>query len=151
MWRTALGVVLLMILHNSAGAEEKIVVNLHWITDTQGCKVWDSLPTGGEAVNWSGPCVDGYADGKGKLTWYFGGSVHSTYEGEMQGGHYAGHGVQVWPTGARYDGGWKDDRADGKGTYRSATGEVCSGVWVNGCFQGGRCAHGVGASQCPPR
>ncbi len=150
MWKTALGVVLLVVSLSGASAQTRIEVNLHWITDSNGCKIWDTLPSGNERVTWSGGCKDGYAEGKGTLTWYVNGRRHGLYEGELQGGHYAGRGTQVWSTGARYEGEWQEDRAEGQGTYRAADGEICSGVWRDGCFQG-KCGWTVGNPQCPAK
>lgn len=137
----------LVLACGAAAAQQSIVINLHWITDTRGCKIWDSAPVAGESVSWTGPCPDGYADGEGTLTWYIDGQPHSTYRGELQGGHYAGRGVQTWPDGSRYDGEWSNDRADGQGTYRSVT-ETCAGAWVNGCFKSGPCSRSIGAPDC---
>lgn len=132
-----------------AGAQNQIEITLHWITDSHGCKVWDSQPSAHESVTWSGSCVDGYAEGKGTLAWFIAGKPYGTYEGELKGGHYDGEGTQIWPSGARYDGDWKDDRANGHGIYRNPLGEVCSGKWLNGCFQDGGCNHSVGTAKCP--
>jgi len=150
MWQTALAFGFFIISSIRADAQQQIQITLHWITDSNGCKVWDSLPSPNESVTWSGMCKDGYADGKGTLTWFVSGRPYGTYDGELKGGHYDGRGTQIWPTGSRYDGEWKADRAHGHGTYRSTQGEICSGVWVDGCFQGGGCTHSVGVSKCPP-
>ena len=149
MWKP-ISIAVLVMLSRGAQAQQRVEVNLHWITDKNGCKVWDSVPTLGETVSWSGPCVDGYAEGKGTLIWYLRGERHSTYQGEMKAGHYEGHGTQFWPDGTRYDGEWSNDRAEGKGTYQAASGEVCAGVWIDGCFQGA-CNNTVGNPRCPER
>lgn len=163
MWKLAVMAAILAILPAAAGAQQQpskpqpkddfskqIVISLHWITDSHGCKVWDSKPAPNESVTWTGGCTDGYASGKGKLTWFVAGRPSGTYEGEMQGGHYEGQGTQIWSTGSRYDGAWRNDRADGYGTYRSVDGDVCTGIWVNGCMQGGGCRHSIGVPTCPP-
>jgi hypothetical protein len=149
MGRVALVVLLFVVSTVTAEAQQRLQINLHWITDAKGCKVWDSMPGPNESVTWTGPCLAGYAEGKGKLTWFLNGRPHSTYEGEMMSGHYNGKGIQIWPTGARYEGNWKDDRADGHGTYHAVNGDVCSGEWHNGCFKGVSCNHSVGATVCP--
>jgi hypothetical protein len=148
MRKTLVGMALLFLLPIAAASQQRIEVNLHWITDVNGCKIWDSRPSPGETVSWSGGCEGGYAEGKGILVWYERGQLHSTYDGELRGGHYEGRGTQVWPTGDRYEGEWRGDRAHGQGTYRSASGAVCSGAWVGGCFQGD-CSYSVGAPKCP--
>ena len=150
MSKAALGAVFFIIWSNGVQAQQRIEINLHWITDSNGCKVWDSLPSANETVTWSGPCKDGFAEGSGTLVWFVDGRQHGIYEGEMHGGHSAGRGTQTWSTGARYEGKWQDDRADGQGTYRAADGEVCAGTWRNGCFQGA-CGWTVGNPQCPAK
>ena len=41
-----------------------------WIADNKtGCKVWNSNPQANESIEWTGGCVDGYADGYGILQW----------------------------------------------------------------------------------
>lgn len=112
MWKVLLAPAFLMMSPIEADAQQPIKITLHWITDSHGCKVWDSLPSPNESVTWTGPCVDGYADGKGRLSWFVNGRPYGTYEGELKGGHYDGHGMQIWPTGSRYDGEWKEDRAN---------------------------------------
>jgi len=149
MRKTALALAILAVATVRADAQKQIQITLHWITDAHGCKVWDSQPSANESVTWSGQCVDGFADGKGKLAWFISGKPYGSYEGELKAGHYDGEGSQVWPSGARYDGTWKDDRANGHGIYRNPQGEVCSGMWLNGCFQGAGCNHSVGTPKCP--
>jgi hypothetical protein len=122
-----------------------------WITDTHGCKVWDSTPAPNETVTWTGACVDGLANGNGILVWYENGQPTETYNGQLTMGHYHGYGTQVWQNGDSYTGDYKNDQADGQGTYRTHSGEAFSGEWINGCLQGGsrRMAVGVPLSQCP--
>lgn len=42
-----------------------------------------------------------------------------------------GKGVLIWPDGSRYDGYWKDDRANGRGRLIHADGDVYEGEWLN--------------------
>ena len=42
-----------------------------WIADPKtGCKVWNENPIPNEFITWSGPCVEGIANGNGTLQWY---------------------------------------------------------------------------------
>lgn len=40
-----------------------------------------------------------------------------------------GHGVQVWPDGAKYEGEWSRNQANGKGKFWHADGDVYEGDW----------------------
>jgi hypothetical protein len=120
-----------------------------WIEDERGCKVWNANPGPDETITWTGPCRRGIADGEGALIWYWSGSPHGTFVGTLRGGHYH-RGVQVWSTGNRFDGSYRNDRAEGRGTYRLVSGEIYSGLWTNGCFRDGprRAAIGVPVDAC---
>jgi len=81
-----------------------------WITDAKtGCKVWNPAPEAGETVRWSGPCKDGYADGKGTLSWTENGKPGDKFVGAYQGGKRNGHGVLTDTEGNRVEGDWRDD------------------------------------------
>ena len=54
------------------------------------------------------------------------------YTGQMIDGNVRdGKGVLIWPDGSRYDGYWKDDRANGRGRLIHADGDVYEGEWLN--------------------
>jgi hypothetical protein len=107
-----------------------------WIADQNGCRVWNSNITDGERVTWSGPCKDGFANGNGRLEWSLNGRVRETYTGMLTGGHYTGHGTQVWDSGDSYEGDYLNDEAHGQGTFRTKDGKTYSGKWVHGCLPG---------------
>lgn len=124
-----------------------------------GCKVANPTPKPNETVRWNGPCVDGYADGKGVMQWYVGGepstryegTVHhgqlsgrgkltmsngASYEGDWLAGKQDGTGVQAMPDGNRYQGEWKNGQPDGRGVMRNAAGETFDGEWKEGAYVG---------------
>jgi len=109
-----------------------------WIADQNGCRVWNAIPHPGESIIWSGRCKRGYADGYGALAWLIDGKLYETYTGELESGHYTGHGTQIYNDGGIYTGDYMDDRDDGPGIYRDPNGDVFSGIWANGCFNGVR-------------
>ena len=122
-----------LLIHLSCNAQSGDMFNQNWINDTNGCRVFNSYPHQGETVVWTGACVNGYAEGIGKLTWYENGKLSETnegsfrngkidgvatidsavdhYEGEFRGGVRNGHGVSISADGERYDGEWKDGKA----------------------------------------
>lgn len=53
------------------------------------------------------------------------------YEGEwnINTGERDGRGVQVWADGSRYEGYWKNDKANGRGRLIHADGDVYEGEW----------------------
>jgi hypothetical protein len=143
-----------------------------WIADAKtGCKVWNPQPSASEAVRWSGPCKDGFADGKGVLDWLRGGSQYERDEGLWRAGRQTGEGTQTWPGGqykgqfseslphgrgvlasgeARYDGAFLNGKPNGKGALTNASGTF-DGTWSDGCFNDGkrRASFGVGVQSCP--
>ena len=42
-----------------------------------------------------------------------------------------GFGIQVWPDGAKYEGQWENNMANGKGRYYHSSGDVYDGDWLN--------------------
>ena len=49
--------------------------------------------------------------------------------GYLRDGMRHGPGVQVWPDGAKYEGEWKFNKANGKGKFWHADGDVYEGDW----------------------
>ena len=47
-----------------------------------------------------------------------------------------GKGILVWPDGSRYDGSWKDDKANGYGRLIHADGDVYTGEWKDDMAEG---------------
>jgi len=143
-----------------------------WIADAKtGCKVWNPQPSAGETARWSGPCKDGFADGKGALDWLRGNSQYERDEGVWRAGRQTGEGAQTWPGGqykgqfldslphgkgvlisgeARYDGAFLNGKPNGKGAMTNASGTF-DGTWADGCFNDGkrRAAFGVSVQSCP--
>lgn len=143
-----------------------------WIADAKtGCKVWNPHPSVGETVRWSGPCKEGFADGKGILDWLRGDSQYERDEGLWHAGRQTGEGTQTWPGGQykgqfasslpegrgtltlgekRYEGGFTQGNPDGNGTLTEPAGTF-SGTWHGGCFNDGtrRAAFGVALQACP--
>ena len=53
------------------------------------------------------------------------------YKGYMQDGLRHGPGIQKWPNGDRYEGGFENDKTNGQGLYISAEGFTSEGYWKN--------------------
>jgi hypothetical protein len=86
-----------------------------WAPAGNDCFVWNRAPQIGEVATWSGPCKNKRADGRGTLVWRTG-EDSQRYQGDMRDGHLNGQGVYEFSLTARYDGTFKDDDFDGKGT-----------------------------------
>ena len=60
------------------------------------------------------------------------------YEGEwvhsdqLPYGIRMGRGVQLWPDGSRYEGYWKDGKANGPGRLLHVNGDCYEGIWREG-------------------
>ena len=121
-----------------------------WVTDTRtGCRVWNTNPKTNLSASWSGPCQNRVAQGHGVLQWSANDRPGDRYEGDLVGGKYDGHGVYISADGFRYDGEWRDGRANGSGELTTKTASY-NGRWVDGCFRDGdrRAWVGVAASTC---
>jgi hypothetical protein len=46
------------------------------------------------------------------------------YTGEWKGNVRHGHGVQIWPDGAKYEGSWENGKANGKGKFIHVDGDI---------------------------
>jgi hypothetical protein len=142
-----------------------------WIADASvGCQVWNPHPQAGETIRWSGPCVNGFAHGRGAAQWFRNNLPFETDEGEWRAGRQAGHGTQVWPTGSydgelvegephghgvlilqgvRYEGEFRNGKPNGVGTLTRG-GDTVKGSWIDGCLREGnrRASFGVPLSAC---
>ena len=49
------------------------------------------------------------------------------YKGYLKDGTRHGPGIQVWPDGAKYEGEWRFNKANGKGKFWHADGDVYEG------------------------
>lgn len=140
-----------------------------WIADpASGCKLWNPNPTPGETASWKGACKDGFAEGKGVLTWFRNAAPYEHDDGEWRAGRQMGNGSQTWPGGsyrgelfdglpqgrgvlisggARYEGAFIGGKPNGKGTLTDASGSF-DGQWRDGCFDDGKRRASFGGSSC---
>jgi len=110
-----------------------------WIADAStGCRVWNSYPQPDETIRWDGPCVNGFAHGRGMLRWFSAGRLTETGDGEFRNGKMNGYVVVMNTNGLRFEGNFVEQRPHGQGTLRTPSGEVYSGQWTYGCFDDGR-------------
>lgn len=110
-----------------------------WIADSRtSCRAWNNYPRADDRIAWDGPCVDGYAEGRGVLRWFSGGENYETDVGEFKRGKLNGSAVVTNPRG-RFEGVFRNNKPNGQGTLRTKDGTIFSGNWSNGCFnEGGR-------------
>jgi len=148
MWKLALGVMTLVVLAEVSAAQQTKVASAQWITDANGCRIWNLYPKPKEFVTWSGACVDGVANGVGVLQWFRAGQPSEQFEGTLRDGRPQGRGIMRIVE--IYDGEFTDGLPNGQGTRRDANGGIWSGQWVNGCFRNGsrHAAIGVDVAEC---
>lgn len=104
-----------------------------WISSTSGCMVFQAgQATKDLSVSWTGKCSDGYAEGKGTLTW----SNGNRYEGEVSVGMINGKGTFYWANGDWYQGGFKQGLREGFGTQHYACSGEYHGQFHNGVMDG---------------
>ena len=127
------------------------------------CRLVNLHPHIANRAEWSGPCKDGFAHGKGVLVWSlkrlhesrvfisrFEGDVErgvphgagrktiwdgSVYEGQFRDGKFDGHGTMVDEHG-RYEGEWKSGMRDGAGKMAFHVGGTYEGPWKANNYAG---------------
>ncbi len=122
-----------------------------WLKDG-ACSLYSAGAAAGDTVSWTGPCVDGYAEGLGTATFTHDGQSQSftanfqhgvipdghvitrwgagwSYDGETVGGRFQGAGILTTDTSDRFEGQWADGKMIGFGVLRRANGERYAGDW----------------------
>lgn len=129
----AIGLVLLVALLTAPFA---LLSPPRWVEAAENCEVrnryggreWRRAKT--TTANWTGPCVEGHAQGLGVLEWFRDGRLTVRYSGHMEGGRITGNG-ELSESGTRYEGIWKDgELREGVATYSG--GQRYSGKWDRG-------------------
>jgi hypothetical protein len=136
------------------------VASSNWIGDPKtGCKVVNSQPLPNETIEFIGNCSNGFANGKGVVTWYKDGNFNQRTEAIYINGVRNGFGYTEYQSGDKYVGDFKDNKQHGQGTYThmrsgnkyvgehkndkrngqgtlySSNGSVINqGIWVDGNF-----------------
>ena len=122
-----------------------------WLKDG-ACALFSADAHPGDSVNWTGTCVDGYAEGLGTATFTHDGQAQSftatfvhgvipdghvisrwgrgwSYDGETVGGRFNGVGILTTDSSDRFDGQWSDGKMNGFGVLLRANGERYAGDW----------------------
>lgn len=122
-----------------------------WLKDGN-CALYSAGAGPGDAVQWTGECVDGYAEGLGTATFTHDGQSQSftanfthgvipdghiitrwgqgwSYDGETVAGRFNGAGILVTNTSDRFEGQWTDGKMNGFGILRRSNGELYAGDW----------------------
>lgn len=132
----ALVLVLLLMVSGTVFAAET------WVTDAKtGVKIgWPAGDWTLISASWSGPAVDGKAEGKGlyeaSVRLKDGKIYQVKGEAEMLAGFLDGKVVMQWSDGDSYDGYCKKGNREGKGLFKYADGRTYDGDWKNGTQNG---------------
>lgn len=107
-----------------------------WFKTVEGCLIRNPSPKPNESAEWSGPCPEGRAEGRGTLRWIVDGETSSTYVGDVKAGEYSGQGRSEYKDGETYEGGYLANQRSGQGTLKTAKGIRYVGEFLSGRFQG---------------
>jgi antitoxin component YwqK of YwqJK toxin-antitoxin module len=103
-----------------------------WVVcNSQGCKILDPYYSNGVTFKWEGSCINGKADGYGKLTKFKNGEYESTYEGEFKNGIREGKGKFAYKDESILECKFINGQAIGLGTYELKDGNKYYGEIVN--------------------
>jgi len=126
---------LLALLSISIKAQSQTLQPEWIICNDQGCKLLDPYFSEGVSVKWDGSCVDGKANGYGKLLKYKKGKLESTYEGDYKNGIREGKGIFTHSDGSVKQGAFVNGQLTGKGEMES-DGNKYIGEFINYCLHG---------------
>jgi hypothetical protein len=122
-----------------------------WLKDGT-CALFSADAHPGDTVSWTGPCIDGYAEGLGTATFTHDGQPQSftanfahgqipdghvisrwgqgwSYDGEAVSGRFQGVGILTTDAADRFEGQWADGKLSGFGVLLRANGERYAGDW----------------------
>lgn len=97
------------------------------------CRLAPVLPPPVDGVRWRGACRDGFAEGKGTLTWRSADRIERTMEATLAAGQVQGDATIKLPDGALYIGTVRNGVPDGKGYFKDP-----DGLQYEGDVHGGR-------------
>ena len=146
--------IVIFILGNSNYLYSQTLKDEWVIVNQQGCKVLDPYFSEGITMKWDGPCVNGKANGFGKLIKYNNEDYESTYEGEYKNGiregkgtfthkdgtiakgtfsngQLIGYGTRTSEDHGKYEGSFFNYRQHGVGTYLYPNGSKFEGFFVS--------------------
>lgn len=107
-------------------------LNEKWVVcNSQNCKILDPYFSEGSSMKWEGSCINGKANGYGKLTKYKDGKYESTYEGEYKNGIREGEGKFSHINGSVLECTFKNGQAIGYGKYDLGEGNYYEGEIIN--------------------
>src|SRR5690242_10870335 len=118
---------LLALLAVPAAAESGFVAD-----PKTGCRIRAANPNPSLSISWSGPCVDGLADGEGTLRSFNGGKLELDYTGTVKKGVLDGHGFIKFASGETYDGDIRDGTLTGRAVYTWPNGDRYEGDYRQG-------------------
>jgi hypothetical protein len=106
------------------------------IKENPKCSVWNQNPEyydeSSETASWDGVCLNGRANGKGKLIWRFKKDTiweEQIFVGEYKDGKENGQGTITFANGNKYVGEFKNDKMNGPGTFTEANGNKYVGEY----------------------
>ncbi|RYY33704.1 MAG: hypothetical protein EOP46_15670 [Sphingobacteriaceae bacterium] len=108
--------------------------NGHFVQDARtGCKLWADNADD-EIFRWSGPCINGYANGNGTITWYQKQQKAAMYTGQVKAGRITGKGKLVINGYGTLQGNFLNGLLNGPGAIYFANGGKTIGNFTNGAF-----------------
>lgn len=148
-------ILLLVILFTLSITINAQILKDQWVLcNTDDCTLLDPYFSDGVTMKWEGSCLNGKANGYGKLTKYKNGEYESTYEGEykdgiregkgkfthkdktitignFEQGQLIGLGTRTHDDGTKYEGEFINYRQHGKGIITYANGAKFEGFFVS--------------------
>jgi len=132
------------------------------IENNPKCSLWNRAPVATDSVFWTGPCIDGIADGYGTRYWrwkengewreeFFTGtmsngklegigtyrsSMGALFTGNLKHGKKHGKGQYLWASGSKFVGEYSNNKRNGKGLFTWKNGSSYNGHYKDGVYEG---------------
>ncbi len=114
-----------------------------WIQTNTGCKIYNPNPIRKETITWTGDCVDGYASGKGTLTWYIKGVKTEQFIGSLKKGILSGPGKAILDDRTILEGLFKNNKLNGRGKITKLSNGEISETYTGDIVDGEPYGHGT--------
>ena len=129
-------ITMVLFLLTFSGLKSQITQNVWVNCNAQNCKVFKMYAFKSDSLVWDGNCVDGKAQGFGKMSTYSDGKFESLFEGSFSEGIEQGSGKIIFSDSEVISGNFINGQLSGFGSSINGSGDKYEGDFINGWIHG---------------